>query len=98
MDEKCIVCGSVIPEGRQVCPTCERKSRSERCCPCKDCERREIGCHASCQDYIAWREWKDKENEWLRSLVGPESKRAKAITKQKIMRRARGYEKRGRCE
>lgn len=23
MDEKCICCGAVIPEGRQVCPMCE---------------------------------------------------------------------------
>lgn len=24
-ENKCICCGSVIPEGRQVCPSCERK-------------------------------------------------------------------------
>lgn len=23
MEEKCICCGEVIPEGRQVCPKCE---------------------------------------------------------------------------
>lgn len=22
--EKCVVCGEIIPEGRQVCPNCER--------------------------------------------------------------------------
>lgn len=23
MDNRCVCCGSVIPEGRQVCPSCE---------------------------------------------------------------------------
>ena len=23
-EERCVVCGSVIPEGRQVCPDCEK--------------------------------------------------------------------------
>lgn len=27
-DTKCLFCGSVIPEGRQVCPVCERKAVS----------------------------------------------------------------------
>lgn len=25
MDNLCIVCGAVIPEGRQVCPNCEKE-------------------------------------------------------------------------
>nr|DAJ74837.1 MAG TPA: zinc binding protein [Caudoviricetes sp.] len=25
MENTCICCGAVIPEGRQVCPICERK-------------------------------------------------------------------------
>ena len=25
MDNTCVVCGAVIPEGRQVCPACEQK-------------------------------------------------------------------------
>ena len=25
MEETCIVCGDIIPEGRQVCPACEQK-------------------------------------------------------------------------
>ena len=24
MDNRCIYCNEIIPEGRQVCPTCER--------------------------------------------------------------------------
>lgn len=26
MEEKCIICGAVIPEGRQVCPMCESEA------------------------------------------------------------------------
>lgn len=25
MEERCICCGDIIPEGRQVCPACEAK-------------------------------------------------------------------------
>ena len=32
--EKCVCCGEVIPEGRQVCPSCERKKVAElKPCP-----------------------------------------------------------------
>ena len=43
MDNKCVSCGAVIPEGRQVCPNCEsvgskmnRYCKEESCviCPC----------------------------------------------------------------
>jgi RNA polymerase subunit RPABC4/transcription elongation factor Spt4 len=26
MDNTCVCCGAVIPEGRQVCPNCERRA------------------------------------------------------------------------
>ena len=25
MEERCVCCGEIIPEGRQVCPMCEKK-------------------------------------------------------------------------
>lgn len=28
MEERCICCGEIIPEGRQVCPVCEAKADS----------------------------------------------------------------------
>ena len=97
MDEKCIVCGEVIPEGRQICPTCERKTNIGRCSPCKECDKHgeDLTCHATCQDYIDWREYKNEEAKWLKSLVGPESIRAKQIIRQRIIRRARGRERKG---
>jgi hypothetical protein len=70
-EEHCIVCGEVIPEGKQVCPSCEKHSVNTA--PCKDCEKRHDGCHGHCEDYKAVREWldgvnalrrKEKEREW----------------------------------
>lgn len=33
--------------------------------PCKDCDRRQIGCHSMCRDYMAWKDdfQKRKENQ-----------------------------------
>lgn len=28
-NNRCVSCGAIIPEGRQVCPTCERKAKRE---------------------------------------------------------------------
>ncbi|MBR5109883.1 MAG: hypothetical protein IK099_06780 [Clostridia bacterium] len=25
MEDRCVICGEIIPEGRQVCPLCEKK-------------------------------------------------------------------------
>ena len=30
MTEHCIVCGKEIPEGRQVCPNCEKKGDDKK--------------------------------------------------------------------
>lgn len=46
MDNKCVSCGEIIPEGRQVCPQCEKRhsaiikhQRQTLCWKCKrlDC-------------------------------------------------------------
>lgn len=64
--------------------------------PCKNCPDREIGCHASCPDYIAFRQYKDEENfrynakkrdEWLYK-----SERRTAFAKMKKNRHAPGKE------
>lgn len=26
-EERCVCCGEIIPEGRQVCPNCENKAK-----------------------------------------------------------------------
>lgn len=26
MEDRCLICGSIIPEGRQICPVCERNN------------------------------------------------------------------------
>lgn len=30
--------------------------------PCKDCPDRQVGCHAKCEKYIAFRREKDEQN------------------------------------
>ena len=40
MDNLCVICGSVIPEGRQVCPICEKQQGpAERRDQDDQCER-----------------------------------------------------------
>ena len=29
-EEKCVICGDVVPEGRQVCPKCESYKNEEK--------------------------------------------------------------------
>lgn len=49
-EDRCVICGEIVPEGRQVCPKCERSTgRAKRVC--YGCGEREIGCHAYCPRY-----------------------------------------------
>lgn len=29
MEDRCVCCGEIVPEGRMVCPQCERNMRTE---------------------------------------------------------------------
>ena len=29
MEDRCVICGEIVPEGRQVCPLCEKKYGGE---------------------------------------------------------------------
>lgn len=29
LEDRCIICGTIIPEGRMVCPTCEKRIGKE---------------------------------------------------------------------
>lgn len=31
--------------------------------PCKNCEDREVGCHAKCKAYIEWAKWHEAARE-----------------------------------
>lgn len=59
MDNTCIMCGDIIPEGRQVCPICENKVM--HCC--RDCTDRTSTCHDTCFNYGVYRKMIDKRNE-----------------------------------
>lgn len=32
-------------------------------CPCKDCQKRCVGCHSKCEDYLKWQEEHNKTKE-----------------------------------
>ena len=32
--------------------------------PCQDCPRREMGCHARCEDYIQYTKLRDEFRDW----------------------------------
>ena len=34
--------------------------------PCKDCERRELGCHDRCDDYQTYKRWAQRKNAKMR--------------------------------
>lgn len=29
-EDRCVVCGAIVPEGRQVCSECERKTKKDK--------------------------------------------------------------------
>lgn len=31
--------------------------------PCKDCDKRHVGCHARCDDYLEWRNIRDEAKQ-----------------------------------
>ena len=44
MTDRCVCCGEIIPEGRQVCPICEKKAEKNRAelKPCPFCGSTDI--------------------------------------------------------
>lgn len=32
-------------------------------CPCKDCNKREIGCHSKCEGYLEFVKWNDERKK-----------------------------------
>lgn len=53
MNNTCICCGEIIPEGRQVCPACDKthiEVMARDICPvpvdCDECHLYDNGCHA----------------------------------------------------
>ena len=95
MEDKCIICGSVIPEGRQVCIACEKRNTS-KVCPCNGCERSGCGAyHDKCERFLEWKKWLDDVNKWLNGKKAPRSKHAETAYRERLMRRARGYDRKG---
>lgn len=32
-------------------------------CPCKECDRRQVGCHSDCDEYKTWDAWNKEKNK-----------------------------------
>lgn len=61
-------------------------------CPCRGCQRREIGCHGKCEEYQTWSREKTKEREELR-----EERRAHyTMNDDTLKQRYREIKRRGR--
>ena len=41
--------------------------------PCHNCEKRVLGCHATCETYIAYAEWARAKNERIRQAKRSEA-------------------------
>ena len=62
MEDRCVCCGEIIPEGRQVCPNCEHKGMETenkglidvRHCPCDGCKAKPCGHPARCVKFTLW--------------------------------------------
>ena len=66
--------------------------------PCmRDCPDRTATCHGGCEKYKAWKKEHDEAMEWLKEKnTVITSERAKRAYHEKIMRTARGLEKKRR--
>lgn len=49
MEDRCVCCGEIIPEGDMVCINC-RIANNEA--PCVACQKRSEGCHVYCREYL----------------------------------------------
>ena len=90
MDNTCICCGEIIPEGRMVCRSCEE-------IPCtKDCGSRTATCKfdGSCNKYSIWKSGQDAKNaviadERRKQLVFKEFKDAAFAAQKREKRRGK---------
>ena len=73
MENRCVCCGEIIPEGRWTCPKCVERSEERRRkmtykYPCDACEFNE-GCSKwrSCK---GWKTWFNTNWRMIRELIG----------------------------
>ena len=81
MEDRCVMCGDIVPEGTQVCSQC-KLAISEA--PCKGCHDRTVECHIYCIKYLMYfsanerlRDIKLKQNG-MKEYWAKKAKRAKA--------------------
>lgn len=64
-------------------------------CPCRGFTDRTITCHGVCQRYQDWKKNREDVNNWLIKQRPIQSETAAKKFREKVIKRARGYEKGG---
>ena len=64
-------------------------------CPCRGCTDRTITCHGVCQRYQDWKKNREDVNNWLIKQRPITSETAAKKFREKVIKRARGYENGG---
>lgn len=66
-------------------------------CPCtKTCPDRSETCHGTCTKYLIWKEEREKEAKWLRDQRPVLSDTGVRAYNRKIVRRARGWDRKSK--
>ena len=64
-------------------------------CPCNGCTDRTITCNGVCKKYHDWKKNREDVNNWLIEQRPITSEAAAKKFREKVIKRARGYEKGG---
>lgn len=89
MENRCIFCNDIIPEGRQFCPNCEKSILNK--CPCQSCMDRQIGCHSNCKKYKFWSNKKIAKNKIIREQNEIDNKLRSTIIERRLKNRRERY-------
>lgn len=60
MEDRCVCCGDVVPEGTWVCQGCKIATNTP---PCHGCTDRRMECHIYCRNYLAYTKARQKIRE-----------------------------------
>lgn len=56
-------------------------------CPCRDCDRRLVGCHSICTDYQTWKRDYEQEKAETREDPPEMSRKLKRLLWRRMLRR-----------
>lgn len=59
--------------------------------PCKDCDRREVGCHIDCEDYISWCKEREEKRKVKTEYLKEHDPYSHFSTRKRNFYRKRGW-------